>query len=148
MSTFGFCVGGPLYTELNFITWEEVQFFGQKVFEGRVNDCWQSWPPLRNRKGSLEPSIISAGHLPEMSDDQNISFTHEHCCLMFMLSFLLLLQKSKDWFSHPSLKKCSSSLITVMVSNLVNLQASLVGSTGRVVVVVVASVVSDSSGSG
>lgn len=42
-------------------------------------------------------------------------------------------------FTHPSLKKCKSPSITVMVSNFVNLQISLVGGTGRVVVVVVGS---------
>lgn len=69
-----------------------------------------------------------------------------------MLLFLLLLERTIDWFAHPSLKKCSSPSITVMVSNLVNLQASLVGSMGLVVVVVgtsVGSVVASvSSGSG
>lgn len=43
-------------------------------------------------------------------------------------------------FAYPSLKKCSSFPISVIVSNLVTWQTSLVGSTG-VVVVVMGSVV-------
>lgn len=56
------------------------------------------------------------------------------------LPVFILLHRRRGWLAYPSLKKCSSPLITVMVSNLVILQASLVGSTGVAVVVVVGSV--------
>lgn len=137
--TSGLCVSGLLciYIVLSFLTWEEVQFLGQKVLESRVNDCWQSWPPLRDRKRSLEFSVTLSGPLPVISVNQHTKSTHQHCCcFLFLLLFLLLLQRGIDWCAHPSLKKCSSPSITVMVSNLSNLQASLVGSGLAVVVVV------------
>ena len=51
-----------------------------------------------------------------------------------MFSFMNVDTRVHCLFAYPSLKKCSSFPISVIVSNIVTWQTSLVGSTGVVVV--------------